>query len=84
MTDDPAFLDRVRAKQSAPFPVFTRTIGQAIDAIHDLPQDKQQLPHWQQARHALYEATDRPNDAETVKAAEAAFRNALRIERWLD
>lgn len=82
--DDPVFSARIRAKPTAPVPVFTNTVGQAIDAINDLPDATRELPHWQMARQLLYAATDAPADPAKVKAAETAYRSALHQERWLN
>jgi hypothetical protein len=67
-----------------PRPLIFNTVGRAIDfVIHELPGDKQGLEHWRLAHHLLHEASDRPKDETTLKLAEAAFRSALKKERWL-
>jgi hypothetical protein len=89
--DDPAFSARVRSTRDLPRPLFINTVGEAIDLVNDLPEATQALPHWQQARSALYEAypddaagaTCLPPDPGKVKAAEEAFRAALKKQRWL-
>jgi hypothetical protein len=82
INDDPAFSSPIRTK--GPLRRFTRTVGPAIDTINDdLPDDKKELEHWRLARHLLYEASNHPKDEYGLKLAEAAFRSALKKERWL-
>jgi hypothetical protein len=89
--DDPAFSTRVLSTQDLPRPLIIKTVGEAIDLVNDLPEATRALPHWQQARIALYEAypdhaagaTCPPPDPGKVKAAEEAFRAALKKEHWL-
>lgn len=83
--DDPAFSARVRTTASAPTGlIFIETVGKAIDVVNDLSDSTRETPHWQRARGLLYKAYDAPSDAAKTKAAEAAFREALEKERWLN
>jgi hypothetical protein len=82
--DDAAFSSRVRTTGNAPMPLFIATVGEAIDEINALPEATRGSSHWQWARSILYDAYDPPHDASKIKAAEAAFRDALQKEHWLN
>jgi hypothetical protein len=89
--DDPAFSTRVLSTRDLPRPLIIKTVGEAIDLVNELPEATLTLPHWRRARSALYDAYPDdavgeacpPPEAANVKAAEEAFRAAMKKERWL-
>src|SRR4030088_635655 len=87
--DDPTFVNPVRGMRGSR-PYIFKTVGGAIDFVNDGLEDPERArPHWGQARWVLYEAY--PDDAtgmarpgpDKIKAAEDAFRAALKKEGWL-
>ncbi len=80
--DDSAFSVRVISTRDLPRPRIIKTVGDAIDFVDEMPNARA-LPHWQQAHSALHQAYERPDDASRTKAAEGAFRAAMKKEGWL-
>ena len=84
-SEDTPFTNRVRTTPTCPFDTFIPTVEAAIDAINDVLSDaKRALDHWQRARFLLYSSLDMPKDEKKLAAAEMSFRDALKVERWLN
>lgn len=71
----------VRSRPNSPMPLFIKTVGEALDAVLDLPEAQQAEAHWSQARKLLYEATDNPTP-QNIQAATDAFEVALKKQKW--
>jgi hypothetical protein len=84
VNDEPTFFSRVRTKGNDQLPLFIMTVGAAIGLINDRWETLRDKRHWLEARHILYDAYDPPHDADRIKMAETAFREALQKERWLN
>lgn len=72
----------IRANSKAQFPVLTRTVEDAIDAIQRLPDEIRFKPHWAEAEDLLFKA-DENRGKEAIRSANLALSAALNKEGWL-
>lgn len=56
---------------------------EATTLVRSLSRELVETPHWQRAEIALAQSAECPGNPTILSLAEAAFRDALRIEGWL-
>lgn len=73
----------VRGKLSSPFRKMVRTVGEAIDAIQELPEAKRNETHWHDAAEKLFIYLE-THAKQDLAAANVALQRALTTEKWSD
>jgi hypothetical protein len=73
----------VRGKMNSPFRKLVRTIGEAIDAVEELPEAKRNEAHWHDAQEKLFVYLEAHTD-QALTEANVALQRALTTEKWSD
>jgi hypothetical protein len=78
-----AFTTAIKTKGNSLLPASLATVSEAVEAIHGLPFEKQNLQRWRRVLESLARAQSKPDRPAMTDVAATELRAALLAEGWL-